>query len=352
MHYRWKNFLCRCALALCGATMTVSLACAGASDGKLDIYWIDTEGGAATLLVSPTGESVLIDAGNPGVRDANRIVKAASEAGLKKIDHLITTHYHIDHFGGAPLLSTLMPIGTVYDNGKFDGMENPSREYFELKCEKRVVLNPGDQLPLIPSPQQPFSITCLAARQTYIAAKPTDRDNTEIAGTHMPKDRDGSDNANSIVTLTRFGAFKFYDAGDLTWNREAGLVSPKDLIGEVDVYQVTHHGLDVSNNPVVLKTIKPRVAIMNNGHAKGGAPEVFANLRATESLEAVFQLHKNLRPDGSVNNMADEYIANHKTARECEGNLIKLSVEPDTQRYTVSIPASGKTQTFKTKASR
>src|SRR5581483_10443698 len=75
---------------------------AAAAERTLDIYWNDVEGGGATLIVTPAGESVLIDSGNPGERDAGRIHKTASEvAGLKKIDHYITTHFHVDHFGGA-----------------------------------------------------------------------------------------------------------------------------------------------------------------------------------------------------------------------------------------------------------
>ncbi len=84
----------------------------------LDIYWIDSEGGGSTLIVTPSGESILVDSGNPGGRDPSRIHKIASQvAGLKKIDHLVTTHFDIDHFGGAAELSELMPIGQVYDNG-------------------------------------------------------------------------------------------------------------------------------------------------------------------------------------------------------------------------------------------
>jgi glyoxylase-like metal-dependent hydrolase (beta-lactamase superfamily II) len=78
----------------------------------LDIYWVDVEGGAATLIVTPAGESILIDSGNPGGRDADRIYKAAQAAGLKRIDYLVTTHFHIDHYGGAAELSRKIPIGT------------------------------------------------------------------------------------------------------------------------------------------------------------------------------------------------------------------------------------------------
>src|SRR5690348_3934296 len=91
---------------------------AGQSDHRLDIYWIDTEGGAATLIVTPVGEAALIDSGNPGGRDSKRIADVAfNVAGVKQIDHLITTHYHTDHFGGAAELATALPIRVVYDNG-------------------------------------------------------------------------------------------------------------------------------------------------------------------------------------------------------------------------------------------
>src|SRR5437762_13071144 len=93
--------------ALALQSLVVCRALASAADHRLDIYWIDSEGGGSTLIVTPSDESMLIDTGNPGERDAGRIFKVASEAaGLKKIDHLLITHYHIDHFGGAGRLAT------------------------------------------------------------------------------------------------------------------------------------------------------------------------------------------------------------------------------------------------------
>ena len=317
------------------------------------IFWIDVEGGAATLMVTPEGESVLIDTGNPGVRDPNRIVRVATqEAKVKKIDHLITTHYHKDHFGGAALLSSLMPIGAVYDNGVFEGMpNNPGKEYFEFECDSRSVINPGDALSLKQSSQGPtVSVRCIGTRQEFIEPTESNLDNADICATCAMKDRDGSDNANSVVTMVEFGSFRFYDGGDLTWNQEMKLVCPRDLIGKVDVYQVTHHGLDSSNNPAVLNTIEPTVAIMNNGEKKGCLPEVFANLKATKSIQAIFQVHKNLRPDGSVNNVEDEHIANHGPASECKGNFIHLSVAPNGESYKVHIPANGFSEEFETTA--
>ena len=321
-------------------------------DGSFDIYWVDVEGGAATLMVTPTGESILIDTGNAGFRDPNRIVKVATEvAGLKKIDHLITTHYHSDHFGGASTLATLLPIGNVYDNGKFEGMpDNPGKEYFEFACSSRTVVQPGMELTLKQVNNGPkIKMKCIGTRKQFIEPQATDPANGQLCSACKEKERDGSDNANSIVMLIDFGNFRFFDGGDLTWNQEMKLVCPNNLLGDVDVYQVTHHGLDSSNNPVVLQTIQPRVAIMNNGDQKGCLPEVFANLKATKSIEGIYQLHKNLRPDGSVNNVEHACIANHEESAKCNGHYVKLSVSADSNSYTVSIPSNKHSREFKTK---
>ena len=323
---------------------------AGSSDKRLDIYWIDVEGGAATLIVTPSDESVLIDSGNPGVRDPNRIVQTITKvAGLRRIDHLVTTHYHRDHYGGAATLSQLLPIGTVYDNGTFEGMpDNPGKAYFEFRSDRRAVINPGDQIQLRASASAPsLALRCLATRKTFVEPDARAAENQQICAAHRPKDRDGSDNANSVVLLLSFGPFRFYDGGDLTWNQEMHLVCPRNLVGEVDLYQVTHHGLDSSNNPILLNSLRPTVAMMNNGVTKGCMPEVFANLKETQSIQAIYQVHKNLRPDGVNNNVPDEYIANHE--RECAGNHIKLSVDPQGLTYTVSIPAGGHERTYRTK---
>jgi competence protein ComEC len=323
------------------------------ADGTLDIYWIDTEGGAATLIVTPEGESVLVDTGNPGFRDPDRIVKVATrEAGLKQIDHLIITHFHKDHFGGASTLATLLPIRHVHDNGIFEGMpDRPDKSYLEFHSEKRSVLEPGTFIELKqPSNRLPLQLICLGARKKYIKPETIQaKENREVASRHTPKERDFSDNANSAVLLLKYGDFRFFDGGDLTWNQEFELVHPYNLVGTVDVYQVTHHGLDVSNNPVVLQSLQPKVAIMNNGHKKGCAPEVFANLKETKSLEAIYQVHKNLRPDGAINNVDEEYIANTQPTDQCEGHPIKLSVSSDSKKYTVEIPTNDHSRTYDTR---
>src|SRR6478672_2118501 len=183
-----------------------SAALAGPGDQRLDLYWIDVEGGAATLLVTPAGESVLIDTGNPGRRDPDRIVKAVSEiAGMKQIDHLVITHYHGDHFGGALTLVEQLPVLNLYDNGQFQDMpDNPGKAYFELKVGRRHVVKPGMKLPLKQARETGapgLSFTFLGGQKQFIDPPAEAADNTAICASSREKERDGSDNANSVVMV-------------------------------------------------------------------------------------------------------------------------------------------------------
>ncbi len=332
------------ALIVCGMGNS---ALAGPSDGRLDISWIDVEGGAATLVVTPQGESLLIDAGHPGHHDGDRIVRAVVErAGLRKIDHLVVTHYHTDHFGGAATLAKMLPIGAVYDNGDWPGLREPPDEaYKTFACDRRVQLSAGDTLPLRRGEPNGPSVTvrCLAARQQLVEPPAGDRVDGPQCGPHDDKPIDNSDNANSIVLKLTFGRFDFFVAGDLTWNIERRLVCPNDLVGPADVYQATHHGLDASNHPAVVRTLMPTVAVMSNGPTKGCEPRTFSTLRETPSVQAIYQIHKNLRDD-SQNNTQDACIANHE--RDCQGNSIELSVDPRGKSYTVRVPTTGHQREF------
>src|SRR5580765_1740523 len=112
-----KSSLLKLLCAAAFLSLVIPIPAAWAAEKNLDIYWIDSEGGGSTLVVTPAGESVLIDSANPGPRDAGRIHEVTKVPGLERIDHLITTHLHVDHFGGAATLSQLIPIGVVHDNG-------------------------------------------------------------------------------------------------------------------------------------------------------------------------------------------------------------------------------------------
>jgi competence protein ComEC len=348
-------------IALLGLGLAAS-AFAGPKDGTLDVYWIDSEGGGSTLIVTPAGESVLIDAGYAGGYDAARIVTAASLAGLNKIDYLLLTHYHADHFGGGAEVAEQLPVGVIYERGIPDGDpdgKSPSTFPILIKPWReipvpRVKLAPGVTLPLRGTKLgAQLEIRCLAADQQIVAPTPAQLQVTNPRPVPPPPvPVKFSDNDNSAVFLISFGDFRFFHGGDLTWEVEARLVSPHNIVGPVDVYLTDHHGDNHSNNPVLIQSLAPRVSVMNNGPTKGGRPVWFASRNQVASLEANYQVHKSMNvPAGD--NAPDEFIANLEHVQPthaCPANHIKLSVAADGKSYTMSVPARGHTHTYATTA--
>jgi beta-lactamase superfamily II metal-dependent hydrolase len=312
---------------------------------RLQVYFIDVEGGQATLFVSPSGESLLVDTGWPdaGGRDADRIVSATKLAGVKQIDFLVITHYHMDHVGGVPQLAARIPIRTLVDHGP-SVESGPQADqlvaaYRSVRDKgKHLLAKPGDLIPI-----RGIEVQVLTAAGNEISRP------LPGAGTSNPlcvgakrKSPDPSENAQSVGLLITYGKFRMIDLGDLTWNKELGLACPENKIGTIDVYLSTHHGLDLSGAPALVHALHPLVAIMDNGAKKGGSPEAWQTVRSSPGLEDIWQLHYALQA-GKANNAPEAFIANLEEI--CKGNWIELLAEPDGQ-FTVTNGRNGKTKTY------
>lgn len=316
---------------MCGLLLAASATVLAQPAGTLDIYHVDVEGGAATLIVTPARESVLVDAGWPGNggRDVQRIQAAMKAAGITRIDHMITTHYHTDHVGGVPPLMQAVPIGAFYDHGPMPESLAPdlAQNYkaYMAAVKTRKTITPGESLALKAAPGgQPIVLSFVAGHGT-VYTKPGAAPNAACASVD-PKPDDPSDNARSLAFVLAYGSFDFFDAGDLTWNTEARLVCPANALSPVEVYQVTHHGLDTSNHPLVLQALAPTVAVMNNGPKKGGSASTVHALKALRSLKALYQLHRNVTT-GPDDNTAPEFIANPDETPDA-GHMVSVHVHP------------------------
>ena len=213
---------------------------------------------------------------------------------------------------------------------------------------KSVTLKPGDEIKLQRSPKYllPLEVRVLAAGGVVLGEQSSTPQIRPCGENFEAKPEDTTDNVNSVGILLTFGRFKFFDGGDLTWNIENRLACPKNVVGVVDVYQVDHHGLDISNNPAFVRALNPRVAIINDGPRKGGEARTFATLKSLNEIEAIYQLHRNVRTVDKDNTMSG-YIANEEEV--CQGNLIKISVDPTARSYTVSIPARQLSRSYRTR---
>jgi competence protein ComEC len=325
-----------------------ALVCAARAASSLETYVIDVEGGKAVLTVSPSGESLLFDAGWPGFagRDVNRIVEAAKAAGLKQIDYLVVSHYDIDHLGDVPALAAAFPVKHIVDNGSLQssgkGVEGRYKTFAAARdAMDHMSVKPGDKIPI-----KGLDVTVLEAAtkgiQTALpgagAANPACAaipQKPELAG-------DLEDNM-SIGLLFTLGRFRMLDLADLEAFYQYKLVCPNNLIGPVDVYQVSVHGQEKGMSGVLEQAIHARVAIMGNGARKGGDPPSWPILRGAPGMEDIWQVHLSLA-GGKENNPPEDFIANLDAA--CQGKWLRLSAQPD-GTFTVSNARNGFSKTYK-----
>jgi competence protein ComEC len=262
----------------------------------LDIYIVDVEGGNATLFVAPSGQSLLIDTGNGGAaarRDADRIMAAVKDAGLTGIDHLITTHYHGDHYGGMAELASQIRIGEFIDHGSNVEPSAAADTFLQsvypglYATSKHTVARPGDRV-AVDGVDVRIVTSAGAVLKTPLpgAGRPN-----PYCSSYSPMDPDPTENAQSVGTHVTFGRFRAIHLGDVTWNKEHDLMCPGNPIGTVDLFIVSHHGQQISNGPVLVHALAPRVMVMNNGTRKGGQPNAMKVLHGSPGLEDLWQLH-------------------------------------------------------------
>jgi beta-lactamase superfamily II metal-dependent hydrolase len=329
----------RCVL-VAAVLLCVCATGVGARD-TLDIYFIDVEGGQATLIVTPAGQSLLIDAGYPGRngRDPDRIMAAVRDAHLARIDFLIITHFHEDHDGGVAELARRIPIGTFVDGDAPIQTAQDVVEAFAAYAEarksgKHVVPKPGDRLPL-----KGLEVDVVSAGGSTLT-KPLDgagQPNAACAD-FVPRGDGRTENPRSIGVRIRFGAFRFLDLGDLDWNKLGELVCPNNLIGEAEAYLVAHHGNGDSNVPAVLAAVQPRAAVVNNGPWKGGTSGALSTLHSYLGLEHVWQLHRN--GNEGADNSDDTFIANLEEDERDTAAWLKLAATDD-GRFSVTNGRTG-----------
>jgi competence protein ComEC len=337
-----RPFFCFLALTTCLSLAPVTRA---GTPKPLEIYFIDVEGGQATLIVDPRGPALLVDTGWPGFdgRDAGRIVSAARAAGLKKIDYVLITHYHRDHVGGVTQLANRIQIGTFVDHGPNMEDSDDSRQLYAdyqkaIGQSKHRVMKPGDRLPF-----KSITVQTLTAAGEHIRDPlPGANQPNPVCASEPAAEADVTENARSLGILITYGKFRFIDLGDLTKRKERELACPNNLIGTVDLYLTTHHGLFQSNAKAIVDALRPRVAIMNNGPHKGGSQEAWETVHNSAGLEDLWQLHYALDSD-KEHNVADTFIAN--LAENCESKYIKVAADPDGS-FTVFNSRNGYRKTY------
>jgi competence protein ComEC len=334
-------------LSLCFCLWGASVPCAAAASPAkaLQIYFVDVEGGQATLVVSPSGQSLLIDTGWPGYegRDADRILSAAHQAGIKQLDFVLITHYHRDHVGGVPQLVDGIKVGTFVDHGpNLEDSEVTRADYaaYEkaIAGHGHVIVKPGWGLPI-----KGLEVHVLSAAGEHITSpQPGAGEANSYCSSEPAAAVDTTENARSVGVLITYGRFRFLDLGDLTKKKELEIACPNNLIGNVDLFLVTHHGADLSNAKPLVWAIHPRVAVIDNGPRKGSSPAAWQIVHDSPGLEDLWQLHYAAESDKD-HNVDNEHIANVK--ENCEGKYIKVEAESDGS-FTLTNARTGTQKTY------
>lgn len=366
----WRVFTAATVIAILIGTMRATAAAAQANAASahnaLRIYFVDVEGGQATLFVTPRGRSLLIDTGwnDHNGRDADRIAAAAKQAGVSRLDYVLITHYHGDHVGGVPQLAAKMPIGTFFDHGPDrEVVPEPGWQYTKAGYDayqkvlatgkyKHVVLHAGEKLPV----KGLDGIVVSADGAVIDHPVPGGGDSNAACGDadRTPaglEDPDMTENGRALAVFMRFGRVRILDPGDLTWDRERMLMCPVNKLGHINIFIVGNHGMAPSTSPALVDGIAPQVAIMDNGARKGGTVRVLDLIRNAPSNPVLWQLHY-AEQAGAQHNTDPSQIANltAPTGRgpsevEDKGYMLEVTVQRD-GRFTILNERTGETRIY------
>jgi competence protein ComEC len=344
------------------------LPLANAQNRNLEIYWVDVEGGASTLLITPAGESMLIDTGwATGGRDARRIFDTAQHAGLKSIDYLVMSHFHADHAGGLPALAKMIPIQHFYDRG--DAIEKENQQWLDgylaaaqtAGAGKRTIVKAGDKIPV-----KGLDVLVVSSNQQMLAQPAKGGGPNRLCADAEQKEPAGPENGRGVGLLVGFGRFKYLNLIDLDWSKEMELACPVNKLGKVTLYQTGRHGsFDGAGAPALLGAITPQVVVVNNGPRKGlgqvdntvrsamssgktAAPyekNAYLRLAGLPGIEGIWQGHLSLLDKAPEHNTLPDMIANLEESDDCKGNWIHASVGKD-GKFTITNGRNGFSKSY------
>jgi beta-lactamase superfamily II metal-dependent hydrolase len=353
------------AATLAGLLALVCSPLAQTGGGRLQISWIDVEGGASTLFAAPNGQSLLFDTGFPGNddRDAKRIVAAAKAMGLTRIDHVVISHWHGDHVGGLPALAKLLPLGTFYDHG--DGVEQSDRPLYEgyktIAGTKRHIVKPGETITL-----GDVRVRVLVAEGPVIADAVNGGTANPLCTNAARQEPAAPENIRMVGLAINYGRFKMATLGDADWSREMELACPVNKLGRINLYTINRHGsLDNSGAPALLGAIQPQVIVVNNGPRKGLGQKVavkyvtrqgetptpyelnsYLRLAKLPAIEGIWQGHQSLLDADPAHNTAPDLIANLEEGASDQGHTITAAVSAD-GTFTVTNSRNGFARTYR-----
>src|SRR5208283_4710326 len=232
----------------------------------LDMYVIDVEGGKSLLLISPSGQTMLIDTG--GGREANRIVEDFKALGVKKLDYLVVSHYDGDHVGGVPTVAAGVPVATFVDHGANVQLDNPGYlknvdAYLALAAKaKRLSVKAGDRIPIkgfdalvVMAAGKAITEPLKGAGQANPECDTTPRKVWGLDERGILDNHDTNENSQAITLLVTYGKFRMLDPADLTWNKDRELMCPVNRVGTVDLYMTANHGMDNANSPIMVHAL-------------------------------------------------------------------------------------------------